>query len=167
MAFVLEPTLKVVFTFRDNDGKHATSEVLVPNSTTPANLVTFATALRPLLGNLSDAVIVGMNLIIGYMENAIPTIPMSDIENKGFVLFNGGNGLKSSITIPSILETALQGNNQDIDQSNTDIDDFLTAMTAGLSGVIPCNASGADLVSVKEAYKQNRRSHVSGRQRKG
>jgi hypothetical protein len=167
MAFVLKPTITIEFSFRDNDGARSTTEVLLPSGTTAAAAVTFAAAIRPLIQALSDAVIVGMNIILGYVENAIPTIPSSDVENKGVFTFNAANGIKSSISIPSILEAALQTNNRDIDQANTDVDDFVTAMTAGLSGTVPCNLSASDLVTVRDAYKQNRRSHLSGRTRRG
>lgn len=167
MAFVAKPVITITFTFRDNDGKESTTEVLIPGATTPANAVTYATALRPLIAALSDAVCVSQNIILGYYENAIGTIPSSDVENKGVALFNAANGLKSSIAIPSILEAVLQGNNQDIDQAHADVSAFIDAMTLGLSGIQPVNASGADLVGVREAYKQNRRSQLSGRTRKG
>lgn len=161
MSFVAKPVQKITFTFRDNDGAESTTEVVIPGATTPANAVTFATALRALIAPLSDAVIVSMNIILGYYENAIPTIPSSDVENKGLFLLNAANGIQSSIAIPSILESVLQSNNKDIDQAASDVSDFIDAMTAGLSSIQPSNLSGADLVGVKDAYKQNRRSHKS------
>jgi len=167
MSFAAKPVITITFTFRDNDGKESTSEVLVPGATAAATAVTFANSLRALLTVLSDAVCISQNVILGFYENAIPTIPSSDIENKGVLLFNSANGLKSSIAIPSILESVLQPNNQDIDQSHTDVSAFIDAMTLGLAGTQPVNASGSDLASIRDAYKQNRRSHLSGRTRKG
>jgi hypothetical protein len=64
----------------------------------------------------------------------------------------------------------LQPNNQDINQADADITAFIDALTLGLGTplVAPVNASGADLASIKAAYKQNRRSHLRGsRTRKG
>ena len=167
MALVLKPTITLEIAFRDNDGARSTSEVTLPGATTAAAAITFATAMIPLIGALSDAVITGYNLIIGYTENALPTIPSSDVENKGVFVFNAANGIKSTLSIPSILEAVLQSNNRDIDQANTDVDDFIVAMTGGLSGTSPSNGAGSDLVGVKDAYKQNRRSHLSGRTRRG
>lgn len=161
MAFVAKPITTVTFTFRDNDGAESTTEVLIPGAATAAAAVAFATAIRPLIAALSDAVIVSQNIILGFYENAIPTIPSSDVENKGVFQFNSANGIKSSIAVPSILEAVLQGNNKDIDQAVTAVSDFIAAMTAGLSGTQPSNLSGADLVGVRDAYKQNRRSHRS------
>lgn len=161
MAFAAKPTIKVTYTFRDNDGAESTTEVLLPGATSAANAVTYATALRALIALLSDATIVGMNVILGYAEGAIGTIASSDVENKGVFLFNAANGIKSSIAIPSILESVLQGNNKDIDQANSAVSDFIDAMTAGLTSIQPSNLSGSDLVGVKDAYKQNRRSHRS------
>lgn len=167
MAFVAKPTITVTFTFRDNDGKESTTQTTLPGATTPAAAVAFANGVRPLLSALSDAVCTSQNVIIGSYEDAIPVIPSSDIENKGVVTFNSANGLTSSIAVPSILEAVLQPNNQDIDQSNAAVTAFINAMTLGLAGTQPVNASGADLVTSKLAYKQNRRSHLSGRTRKG
>jgi len=167
MSFVAKPTITITFTFRDDDGKESTTEILLPGATTAANAITFSTAVRALLAAVSDATLIGMNILLGYYENAIGTIASSDVENKGVLLFNSANGLKSSLAIPSVLESVLQGNNQDIDLANADVSDLVDAMTLGLSSIQPCNGSGSDLVGVRDAYKQNRRSHLSGRTRKG
>lgn len=161
MAFVLKPVHTVEFSFRDNDGARSTCEILVPGATTPANVITFANAVQPLVAALSDAVIVGMNVILGYYENAIPVIPSSDVENKGVFSFNAANGIRSSIAIPSILESVLQPNNKDINQADTAVSAFIDAMTLGAGAVQPVNLSGSDLTSVRDAYKQNRKSHKS------
>src|SRR5204863_9144493 len=121
------PTIKITYTFRDNDGAESTTEVLLPGATSAANAVTFATALRALIALLSDATIIGMNVILSYAEGAIGTIASSDVENKGVFLFNAANGIKSSIAIPSVLESVLQGNNKDIDQANSAVSDFIDA----------------------------------------
>lgn len=167
MAIVAKPTHSIVYAFRDDDGKSATSELLIPAATTAANALTFAAAFAPLLGALSDATITGYNLILGFAESGGLVIGSSDIENKGLLLLNAANGVKSSLTIPSVLESVLQPNNQDIDQTNADVSDLLDALTLGIGGVQPCNVSGSDLVLIRDTYKQNRRSHKSRGQRKG
>jgi len=167
MSLVLRPVHKVVCTFRDNDGKEASTEVMVPSGTTAANAVTFAAAIVPLIAALSDATLVGYNLILSYVENAFSAPGRSDVEDKGFFNFTPANGIRTSIAVPSILETLLQPNNQDIDQTATAVDDFITAMTAGLSAIQPASLSGSDIVGVLSAYKQNRRSHKAGSVRKG
>lgn len=168
MAFVAKPTITLTYTFRDNDGKESTTQAYLPGATLPVDAVAYANSLRALLATLTDAVIVGQNVIIGSYEDSIPAIPSSDVENKGLFTLNSANGLASSITVPSVLESVLQPNNQDIDQSNGAVSTLIDALTLGLTGTQPVNASGADLVSVKNAYKQNRRSHLGGnRVRKG
>lgn len=168
MAFVAKPTITVSYSFRDNDGKTSTFAVTIPGATAPADAVAFADALRPLAAALSDAVIVGQNVLIGSYEDAIPAIPRSDVEDKGLFQFNTANGLPVTLTIPSIIEGALQTNNQDIDQALAAVGAFVDAMTLGVATVQPVNASGGDLTTVKAAYKQNRRSHKSaGAGRKG
>lgn len=167
MALVARPVHKIVATFRDNDGKESSSEVMVPSATTAANLVTFAAGIIALLTPMSGATLVGYNILMSFVENAIGTIGSSDVEDKGFFNFAPANGIRTSIAVPSILESVLQGNNQDIDQSNSAISDFITAMTAGLTGTQPASLSGSDVVSTNSAYKQNRRSHKSGSVRKG
>lgn len=167
MSLVLRPVHKVVLTFRDNDGKESSSEVMVPSGTTAANVVTFAAAIVALLTPLSGASLVGYNIILGFVENALGAIGSSDVEDKGFFNFSTANGIRTSIAVPSILESVLQPNNQDIDQTITAVDDFVTAMTAGLSAIQPASLSASDIVGVASAYKQNRRSHKSGSVRKG
>lgn len=169
MAFVAKPTISITYTFRDNDGKESTTVIAIPGATDPADAITYANSLRPLIAALSDATIVGQNVLIGSYQDTIPSIPRSDVEDKGVFTFNCLNGLPSSIAVPSILESVLQGNNQDINQASAPVIAFLDAMTlgAGTPLVGPVNGSGSDLGTVKAAYKQNRRSHLSGRTRKG
>lgn len=170
MAFVAKPTISITYTFRDNDDKQSTMQLSIPGATAPADAVAFADSLRALIIPLSDAVCVSQNVSVGSYEDAIGAIPSSDIENKGVFTMNSGNGLVGSLTIPSILESVLQPNNQDINQADAAITSFIDAITLGLGTplVAPVNASGADLASIKAAYKQNRRSHLRGsRTRKG
>jgi hypothetical protein len=169
MAFVAKPAILITFNFRDNDGKSSSVEVQIAGATLPAAAVTFANSLRPLVSALSDAVLVGQNIIIGYYEDALGAIPRSDVEDKGVINFNTATGQRSSIAIPSIVESALQANNQDIDGTNADVTALVNAMTLGLAGTQPAGAGGNDLVSVASSYKQNRRSMLAGgsRTRKG
>jgi hypothetical protein len=170
MAFTAKPTISVSYVCRDNDGKNSTAEVTIDGATLPANAVAFATALRPIIAALLDSVIVGQNVLIGAYEDAIAITGRCDVEDKGLFLFNSANGQPASIALPSISETVLQANNEDIDVANAAVAAFVNAMTLGLGTplVQPVNAGGADLVGVKSAYKQNRRSHLSaGRGRKG
>lgn len=167
MALTAKPTLSLVITWRDNDGAQATTEIQLPGATTPAAAATFASSMIPLLEPLSSAIIVGYNVIFGQIENNIPAIPESDVEDKGFFLFNTANGNRSSITIPGFLNTLLLDDNTDINLADADVDAFVDALTLGLAALQPSNNSGADIVSVREAYKQNRRSHLTNRRRKG
>ncbi|NJK81338.1 MAG: hypothetical protein HC914_16200 [Chloroflexaceae bacterium] len=170
MAFVAKPTITISYSVRDNDGKQSSTEVQIDGATPPANAVGFADALRALIAPLTDGVIVGQNVIIGAYEDAIPVINRSDVEDKGVFIFNTANGLASSIAIPSVAEAVLQANNEDIDLTLAAVGAFVDAFTlgAGTPLVQPANASGGDIVSVKEAYKQNRRSlKGGGTRRKG
>lgn len=168
MAFVAKPSILITYTIRDNDGKNSTTDVQIAGATAPADAVAFATALRALMAPLSDGVIVGQNVIIGSYEDAVPVIARSDVEDKGVFLFNTANGRPSSLALPSIAETVLQTNNEDIDLANVAVTAFIDAVTLGLGTplVQPANASGGDIVSVVEAYKQNRRSLKSGGSRR-
>lgn len=167
MAFAARPVVSVVFTFRDNDGAQASMDISLPGATTPANAVAFAASILPLITPLTDAIPVGYNVIFGQVENLIPAIPESDVEDKGFFLFNTANGGRSSVTVPGFKNTLLLIDNQDIDLADADVSAFVDAFTLGLSALQPSNSSGSDITGVREAYKQNRRSHLTGRRRKG
>lgn len=164
MAFTAKPSIVVDYVFRDNDGKQSTTQVPVPAAVAPADALLFANALRPLMAALSDGVIVGQNVIIGSYEDAVPVIARSDVEDKGVFLWNTANGQPASISVPSVAEAILQSNNEDIDLTNASVIAFVDAMTLGLGTplVQPANASGGDVVSVKEAFKRNTRSLKSG-----
>jgi hypothetical protein len=163
MAFVAKPQISIIFTVRDNDGKSSTAEVQIAGATLPAAAVTFATALRALLAPLLDGIITGQSVIIGAYEDAVGVIPRSDVEDKGLFNFFTSTGQRSSIALPSIKESVLQANNQDIDGTNADVAAFVNAMTLGLAGTQPAGAGGSDITGVASSYKQNRRSML-GRQ---
>jgi hypothetical protein len=167
MALAAKPTISIVFSFRDDDGKNSTTEFTIPGSTTAANALAFAAAVRLLIAALTDSTLTGYNVILGFVEAGALVIGSSDVENKGLFLLKAANAGQSTITVPSPLESILQLNNQDIDHANTDVEAFEDALTLGIAGVQPCSASGSDYTTIYDAYKQNRRSHLNGRQRKG
>lgn len=167
MALVLRPVIPVTLTFRDDDGKEATTGFNLPGATTAAAALTYAAGLVPLVVACSSASLIGYSIGLSFIENALGVIGSSDIEDKGVITFNTVNGNSASIAIPGFDETKLQGNNIDIDLADTDVADLIDAIVAGLSGTQPANISGSDLIGVKAAYKQNRRSHLAKRRRAG
>lgn len=165
MAFVDKPQFTATYTFRDNDGKQSTTQVGLPNGLSPAVGYAFAIALRPLLQAISDAALIAFNFTVGQYEDAVPVIARSDVEDKGVFIFNTGNGLEVTLAVPSISEAVLQTDNEDIDLANAAVLAFINAVSLGIGTplVQPVNASGADIVGVKAAYKQNRKSLLGGR----
>ena len=163
MAFVAKPAILITYTFRDNDGKTSTEQVQIDGATAPADAVTFANSYRAVLAAMSDAVCTSQNVLIGSYDNAPAAPARSDVEDKGLFNFLTASGQRSSMAIPSIKETLLQANNQDIDGTLAAVVAFVNAMTLGLGGIQPAGAGGSDIVSVNSSYKQNRRSML-GRQ---
>jgi len=167
MSLVLKPTIVVTINFRDNDGKDASTSVKLPAATTAAAALTYAAAFVPLLAATSAASVTGYSVGLEFIENALGAIGSSDVEDKGVFNFLTATGFTSSISVPGFSEDLLLSNNEDIDLANADVSDFVDAVVAGLSGTQPAALAGGDLIAVKAAYKQNTRSHLSKRIRKG
>jgi len=167
MSLVLRPVVPVTLTFRDNDGKEASTSFNLPSATTAAAALTYAAALVPLVTACSTASLIGYSVGLQFIENALGTIADSEVEDKGLITFTTANGNSASIAIPGFDDAKLQGNDIDIDLADADVADLIDAIVAGLSGTQPATVSGSDLVGIKAAYKQQRRSHLAKRRRAG
>lgn len=154
--------LTAVFTIRDGKGARSTVEINI-NVATIANAQSFVTAMAPLL----DAVILGVIERVGIC--AVATLPGglravpdsdSDVEEGARFVYNSVGGYKTSVRLPTFNEAMMLSGSQRVDQSDTDVLAFNTAMTDPLATFSASDYRGADIVSLRsavDAFQKSRR----------
>ena len=152
MAFVNTPAATLRFDWVDGSGTRGATLIHVPFGTAVAAVLTAADVLRPLLGALSDAVIIGQSLTYSYTETElVDPDPSSRVEEKGVFSWNTSNGRKAQFTIPAIKDGVLNTSGS-INRTNLGVG----ALIIGVTDVdaIFCGADGSDISSINKAYQR-------------
>ena len=158
MAILTSPVFKVSLQFRDLDKNVGSLTINVPVTTTVAEIDIAVAALRTLIDGLSDAAFIGYNISYGAVETTPATPPEnSDVERKGSFSFRDGAGYITTLQVPSIRNSLVINETQNINRADVAVVAFETAMVTGalLTGR-PTSSHGADLVSVTRAKKIHR-----------
>jgi hypothetical protein len=162
MALV-QKTHLVRLRFRDNDGAESTCDINIAQSIAPATALSYAAAIRPLAAALSSAICIEYSVIVRWTETSKPApAATSDTQRVGAFIFETSTaGNRAIVLLPSLDETYLVTPPDPfagikIDQADTDIAAFITAMESGLAGVEPVSPFALDLVTCTEAYRQER-----------
>lgn len=158
----------IQFTLVDDDGAKSVHAMNLIRANTTPDVEAFAAAMVPLLHALVDCSVQRYNIILPAYNDAVALgAAGSDIERKAVFNFATDAGTVSSFALPGCKEAILATNKRDINLAHTDVLAYTAAMIGGLLSVDPVDYRGADIVSVLEAYKQNRKSHVQRGRRKG
>ncbi len=167
MAMV-DGALSIVYTFQDDDLATATERVHVPVGTTLAQAKAFATSYAALIQPLSNCAMRKYTISQEVYDDTYPLAAAgSDVEDKGVLNFRTvGNG-SATMTWPGILESLLVNTISRkgvyIDLANVAVAALASALISGLGSpaIAPSTRRGDDLVTIKDAYKQNRASQAS------
>lgn len=167
MAFVAG-SLQITVSFQDDDLATATQQVPVPPGTSIAAAHAFAASYIALLDPLSDCAVRKYNVSQEFYDDTYPVAAAgSDVEDKGVLTFRTvGNGA-ASMSWPGIVESVLVSSISRpgvfIDLNNVNVAALVAALISGLGSpaIQPSTRRGDDLVAIKEAYKQNRKSQKS------
>lgn len=155
--------IAVNYTISDDDGDTATTTVHVPNTFSIAQYTEFTRAMADLVDNI----------IAGHVDSAELTVTIdissltgnnaqsgSDVEEIGAFTFRTAEGREVVVNIPGINESMVAANSDDLDQLDTDIAAFTTAMLNGIAVAggtpQPCDANEGDLtvlVSAREEFR--------------
>jgi hypothetical protein len=160
MAILTSPVFKVSLSFRDLDKNVGSLTINVPVTTTIAEINTAVAALRTVVDGLSDAAFIGYNISYSAVETEPATPPEgSDVERKGSFTFRDGAGYPTTLQVPSIRNSLVINETQNINRAAAEVIAFEAAMTSAvlLTGR-PTSAHGADLVSTMRAKKIHRGS---------
>lgn len=160
--------ISIVYTFMDDDKATSTERVYVPVGTALADAKTFANSYAALIQPLSDCAMTKYNISQEVYDDTYPVAADgSDVEDKGVLTFRTvGNG-SATMSWPGVLESILVNTisrkGTYIDLANVAVAALASALISGLGApaIQPSSRRGDDLVSIKDAYKQNRSSQKS------
>lgn len=155
----------LTYTFVDDSGETATTDIHVPNIFAINQYTEFARAMAELIdeivsGRVSSAELTFKTDVSTITGNNAQT--GSDVEEIGAFQFLTGEGRPVNVNIPGINESMVEANSDDLDQLDTDIAAFIGAMLNGIAvaggTVAPTDVAEADLVSLTYAREQFRAS---------
>jgi len=157
--------IAVTYEFTDDSGETATTTIHVPNTFSIAQYTEFGRAMADLLDNIVSGVVSNAELTVTLDISALTgnnAQSGSDVEEVGAFLFRTAEGREVSVNIPGINESMVSANSDDLDQLDTDIAAFTTAMLNGIAVAggtpQPCDANEADLTTLVFAREQFRAS---------
>lgn len=155
----------VIYTIIDESGDTATFEIQVPTGFSIAQYTEFASDMATLV----DAILSGKLLsadfcvagdISGLTGNTVGAA--SDVEEIGAFLFRSDENRPVIVNVPGINETMVLVGSDELDQTDTDIAAWQTAIEDGLStagGTIsPCDVGEGDIISTEYARERFRAS---------
>jgi hypothetical protein len=167
MAFVAG-ALSITVSFQDDDLATSTQQVYVPEGTPIADAHAFAQDYIALIQPLSDCAVRKYNVSQEFYDDTYPTASAgSDVEDKGVITFRTVNNGSATMSWPGVIESILISNISRpgvyIDLTDVAVSALVSALISGAGTPViePSNRRGDDLLAVKEAYKQNRRSQKS------
>ncbi len=163
--------LGLTFTFADRKGKNSTTIINIPSNTAMPDAIIFGQQMALLIDPLITGTIqrVGVALTVDISGLGLNTVAAdaADVEEGGFFQFLTNGGFRTSNRIPTFDEAKVTVGGTDINQVDTDVAAFLTAMESGLdlvpsggSGVVsPTDGRDDDITSTevaREAFQSSR-----------
>jgi hypothetical protein len=148
---------QIGISIKDSKGLIGTTLVNIPTATTAANGITFAQNLAALVDAVIGGQIVGLSLCYGVsLPGGIKATPNAnqDVEEGARFSFNTAANHKTSLRLPTFLETLILSGTKQVDLEDLDVDAFVDAMTAGLGGILPCDSRDEDVATVASAREQ-------------
>lgn len=165
------PVTSIYFTIEDKKGDASTVSIPIGAAVSPVNAVAAVKSFAPLVGALINGRLktAGVSMEVSVTGFPATADVNSDVQEKGLFSFRGVNGFIKNLSLPAIKESIFSLGSKDIDQANSDVAAFLTAMTDGVDltangGDTTLGASdvrGDDLTEVveaREAWGKYRRS---------
>lgn len=159
----------LTWTVEDQAGNTATVTEFIAQGLTVAQMEEGAIAHAPNLEGILSGIIKGAELCIGVDISGLTgnvAAGTSDVEEVGEFVFATAQNREVRINLPCMNDTASVVGSDDLDQADTNVDAFITAMVDGITvagGLLqPCDVDENDLTTVKIARERVRNSGSRG-----
>jgi hypothetical protein len=151
------PAIETFYRIKDGKGQTSMVTIPIPSTTDSGDIADFTTAMAGLLDDLIHGGIdsIGFSLPVDWTAQ-IPDAASDVQEAARFSFRTVGNFIKK-VVIPAIWENKFVAGSTLVNQAETNVAAWLTAMTGGLSvnghQVRPCNAHEEDIESLDVAVE--------------
>lgn len=161
--------VEVTGTYRDQAGKTATNTQYVTQGSTLAQYVEALRGLAVLIDDVTTAVLSALNFTVtidltGLTGNIAAAT--SDVEEVGAFQFATADGRPVNINVPAINTTMSPSGSDDLDQADTDVAAFISAMEDGIAvtggTIIPTDVDEDDIAAIVYAREEVRNSGSRG-----
>jgi hypothetical protein len=144
--------------FTDKTGQTSNTTINVPATATLVQVEAYALALLQAMEPLSDCLISGATVSIGYgITGANAAVAAGNYaEDKGVFSFRTAAGKKSQLTIPGIKEAYRTVGARSIDTTDVDIAAFTTLIVDGDGTIAPVDTNAEDLDLLLQARIRQR-----------
>jgi len=156
--------IEIVYEIRDRRNKKATTSVRIVDAT-EAQTDAFANAWADAIDNLIGGVIRSAAALLKCDISSVPSnvaSSTSDVEEIAEFDFRTASGNKVLVTIPAILETLVDNDTGNLNQSAAAVAAFIAMMedgiTVGGTLVEPTDVGNEDIVSTRYARERSRNS---------
>jgi len=144
--------IELIATIRDDGGDDATTSIKLVHTRTKAQVQGFGVGWAAALDNLIDGIIQKVMAFIGVDVSGLASnsnFSTSDVEDVGAFQFRTADNQPVKVNIPCFDESKVIAGSKVIDQTDSDVADFITMMTEGLAvtgGTIQATDIGSVLV---------------------
>lgn len=164
--------VKIIYSFLDDKGSSATTEIKIPTGFSIAQNIEFVQAMALLVDKITSGKITSANFCVGVDLSALaiagtPDL-QSDVEEKGFFQFTTAADFQTRLQIPALTEGLVVAGSDAINLGNADVLAFKSAMIDGITladlvtVISPTDEREGDIVSLDFAREHFR---ASGRRR--
>jgi len=154
---------QIVYTATDESGEVGTTSINVPTGFSLTQYGEFGAAMATLLDKILDGKVESADICFGVdISSLINNIPIatSDREAVGAFQFRTLQDTKVNINVPTLYELKVGAGSDDIDQGDSDVAAFITAVEDGIAvtggTVIPCDVGELDIdqiVYARESFR--------------
>jgi len=157
---------QLYFTLSDGEGHSSTTSINLPDTITDfADLVVAAGGYGTLLEDISDAVLIAVNVSRILLAGTGVADAASDVEEKARFIWQATGTTKRVIqSIPAFIKAKIMPNTNRVDLTDTDVDAWYDAMVTGLTigadTFVPKDTEGRDIIGLKAATQAYTRSRT-------
>jgi len=158
-------TYTITYTFTDDSGDSATTAINVPTTFTLAQYTEFVRGMAAFIDDIVSGVVSFADFTIGVDLSGLTANTVaatSDVEEVDSFKFLTAAGRPVLIKIPGTTEADVVANSDALDQVDTEIAAFITAMVTGVAvtgGTIsPCDVDSESIASLVYAREEFRAS---------
>ena len=164
--------IEIIYTIEDRRKRTATTSVKVGSGETKGRVTLFAVAFADAIDNLMNGIIRSAVALLSVDISGLTSNTAtndSDVEEIAAASFTSGVGTKVDVNIPAVLETLVNNDTGNLDDTSAAYQAFRTMMETGIAvtggTIVPCDIgeeTGLELDYFRERSRNSGKRKVGG-----